>query len=233
VRRLAVALAALLLASPAPAAFAKAKPTLPLADRAAIDATLDVFVPAAIGRRNAVRAWPLATRTMRLGSDKGEWKNGFLPVTPFPVIGTSFHGWTLDSASKDRADIVLLVHLKKGAPLGGVSFNIAMRKVGGRWLVDSAVPAATFAAEGSDSKILAQPDFAPAGGPAYSTTPFSKTGRVAAKWVLIIPGILIGLILLTPVVVISAHRIKDGRVKRERRESDRDRVFRNLPERPN
>jgi hypothetical protein len=233
VRRLAVALAALLLGSLAPSAFAKAKPALPPADRAAINRTLDVFVPAAIGRRDSVRAWPLATRTMRLGSDKGEWRNGFLPVTPFPVIGASFHGWTIDAASKDHADIVLLVHLKKGAPVGAVAFNIAMRKIHGRWLVDSAVPAATFAAEGSDSKILAQPDFAPGGGSPYSTTPFSKTGRISAKWVLIIPGILFGLIVLTPIAVIFGHRIKDGRVRRERRESDRERVFRNLPERPN
>jgi hypothetical protein len=233
VRRFALALAALLLGCLAPAAFAKAKPTIPAVDRAAIDRTLDVFVPAAIGRHDSVRAWPLATKAMRLGSDKGEWRNGFLPVTPFPVVGASFHAWTLDSATKDRASIVLLVHLKKGSPLGAVSFNIAVRKVGGRWLVDSAAPAATFAAEGSDSKILAQPDFAPAGGPAYSKVPFSKTGRLSANWVLIIPGILIGLIILTPIAVIFGHRIKDGRVRRERRESDRGRVFRNLPERPN
>ena len=231
-RRLAVVLAALLLGSLAPTAFAKEKLTLPPADRAAINRTLDVFVPAAIGRRDSVRAWPLATRTMRLGSDRGEWRNGFLPVTPFPVIGTSFHEWTIDTASRDHADIVLLVHLKKGAPLSAVSFNIAMRRVGGRWLVDSAVPAATFAASGSDSKILAQPDFGPNGGPAYS-----KAGRLSArlpaKWVLIVPGVLIGLIILTPIAVIFGHRIKDGRVSRERRESDRERVFRNLPDRPN
>jgi hypothetical protein len=231
VRRLAVALAALLLGSLAPSAFATAKPTLPPADRAAINRTLDVFVPAAVGRRDSVRAWPLATRTMRLGSDKGEWKNGFLPVTPFPVIDRSFHGWTIDTASRDRADIVLLVHLKKGTPLSGVSFNIAMRRVGGRWLVDSAVPAATFAASGSDSKILAAPDFGPNGGA------YSKAGRLSAplsaKWLLIVPGILIGLIVLIPIVVIFGHRIKDGRVRRERKESDRERVFRNLPERPN
>ena len=230
-RRLAVALVALLLGSLAPSAFAKAKPALPPADRAAINRTLDVFVPAAVGRRDSVRAWPLATRKMRLGSDRGEWKNGFLPVTPFPVIDRSFHGWTIDTASRDRADIVLLVHLKKGAPLSGVSFNIAMRRVGGRWLVDSAVPAATFAASGSDSKILAAPDFGPNGGA------YSKVGRLSAplsaKWVLIVPGILIGLIVLTPIAVIFGHRIKDGRVRRERKESDRERVFRNLPERPN
>jgi hypothetical protein len=144
------------------------------------------------------------------------------------VIGTSFHGWTLDGVGKNRADIVLLVHLRRGAPLGAVSFDIAMRKVGGRWLVDSAVPAATFAPAGSDSKVLAQPDFAPQAGQA-----FSKSGRISAKWVLIIPGILLGLIVLTPIVVLGTHRLGDRRGRRERSEADRRRVFRNLPERPN
>ena len=227
-RRLAVALAVLLLGSFALPAFAKGKPSVPPVDRAGIDRTLDVFVPAAIGRRDSVRAWPLATRTMRLGSDKGEWKRGFLPVTPFPVIGTSFHGWTIDSATKDRADVVLLVHLKKGAPLGAVSFNIAMRKIHGRWLVDSAVPAATFSAPGSDSRILAQPDFAPQAGQA-----FSRSGRISSTWLLIVAGVLLGLVVVTPIVVIVGHGAKDRRVRRERAESDRERVFRNLPERPN
>jgi hypothetical protein len=232
-RRCAVAATLLLAAVVASSAYAKEKPTVAPADRAGIDRTLDVFVPAAIGRHDSARAWSLATRAMRLGSDLGEWKQGLLPVTPFPVIGTSFHGWTVDDATKNRADIVLLVHLRKGAPLGAVSFNLTMRKVGGRWLVDSAVPAATFASEGSDSKILAQPDFAPAGGPAYSKVAFSKTGRVSAKWILIIPGILFGLIVLTPIVVIVAHRLRDGRVRKSTSEEDRRRVFRNLPERPN
>jgi hypothetical protein len=210
-----------------PAATAHAKPTLPPADRAAINRTLDVFVPAAIGRRHSERAWLLATATMRLGSDRATWAQGSLPVTPFPIIGKSFHGWTVDRVGKGRADIELLVHLRKGAPLGAVSFNIAMRKIAGRWLVDSAVPAATFAPAGSDSKVLAQPDFAPQPGQA-----FSKTGRISAKWVLIIPGILLGLIVLTPFVVISAHRLRDRRVRRDRVEIDRQRVFKKLPDRP-
>jgi hypothetical protein len=206
---------------------AKATSTVSPADRAAINRLLDVFVPAAIGRRQSARAWPLATASMRLGSDRREWTQGFLPVTPFPVIGSSFHGWTIDRVAKGRADIVLLVHLRKGAPLGAVSFDIGLRKIGGRWLVDSAVPAATFSAAGSDSQILAQPDFAPSGGKA-----FSKTGRISQKWVLIIPAILFGLIVLTPVVVLTAHRHRDRRVRRGRAESDRQRVFENLSERP-
>jgi hypothetical protein len=45
-------------------------------------------------------------------------------MPPFPVNGSSFHGWTVDWAAKGQADIVLLVHLRKGAALGVVSFNI-------------------------------------------------------------------------------------------------------------
>ena len=227
-RRTALALVVAVILVAWSASTAGAKATLSPSDRAAINRTLDVFVPAAIGRRHSERAWPLATAAMRLGSDRASWAQGILPVTPFPVIGKTFHGWTVDRVAKNRADIVLLVHLRKGAPLGAVSVNLTMRKIGGRWLVDSAVPAATFAPAGSDSKVLAQPDFAPQAGQA-----FSKTGRISAKWVLIIPGILLGLIVLTPIAVLSAHRIGDRRRRRERHEEDRRRVFRNLPERPN
>jgi hypothetical protein len=228
VRRTALALVVAVIVVGWSASIADAKATLSPSDRAAINRTLDVFVPAAIGRRHSERAWPLATAAMRLGSDRASWAQGILPVPPFPVIGKTFHGWTVDRVTKNRADIVLLVHLRKGAPLGAVSVNFTMRRIGGRWLVDSAVPAATFAPAGSDSKVLAQPDFAPQGGQA-----FSKTGRISAKWVLIIPGILLGLIVLTPIAVLSAHRIGDRRRRRERNEEDRRRVFRNLPERPN
>jgi hypothetical protein len=221
-----VALVAVLLGI-APSAVAKPKTTVPPVDRAAIDRTLDVFVPAAIGRRHAERAWLLATAKLRLGGDRASWAQGTLPVTPFAIVGASFHGWTVDRFAGNRADLVLLVHLRKGAPLGAVSFDIGMKKIDGRWLVDSAVPAATFAPAGSDSKVLAQPDFAPQPGQA-----FSKTGRISAKWVLIIPGILLGLIVLTPVVVIGGHRLGDRRRRRERNEEDRRRVFRNLPDGP-
>jgi hypothetical protein len=186
-------------------------------DRAGIDRTLDVFVPSAIGRRDSAASWPLVTAKMRVGSDKASWTKGFLPVPPFPVIGKTFHGWTVNRVHPGQVDITLLVHLKKGAPLGAVSFDVTMRRLHGRWLVDSAVPAATFAPAGSDSKVLAQPDFAPQGGQA-----FSKTGRISQKWVLIIPGVLLGLIVLTPIAVITAHRVRDRKVRR-RNDDDQDR----------
>jgi hypothetical protein len=224
VRSLLAILAATLAVSTPPAAGA---PALSPADRAGIDRTLDVFVPAAIARRHPERAWALATAAMHLGGDRAEWAQGSLPVPPFPVVGTTFHAWTVDSLGPRRADIVLLVHLRKGAPLGAVSFDIALRKVHERWLVDSAVPAATFAAPDADSQVLAQPDFAPGSGQA-----FSRTGRISEKWVLIVPGILFGLIVLVPVGILVLHHVRDRRARLRVWESDRRRVFRNLPDRP-
>jgi hypothetical protein len=200
--------------------------TISPADRAGIDRTLDVFVPAAIARRHPERAWPLATAAMHLGGDRTGWAQGSLPVVPFPVTGTSFHGWTVDRARPGRVDIVLLVHLRKGAPLGAVSFDIAMRRMHGRWLVDSAVPAATFAGAGSDSQILAQPDFAPGGG-----QPFATTGRISPEWALIIPGIIFGLIVLVPVSVGTAYRLRARGARRRAAEDDRRGVLRTLPDR--
>jgi hypothetical protein len=219
------ALAAAVLSGAAVPPAARAA-TISPADRAAIDHVLDVFIPAAVARRHPERAWPLATAAMHLGGDRAGWAHGSLPVPPFPVAGTSFHGWTVDRALPGRADLVLLVHLRKGAPLGAVSIDIAMRKIHGRWLVDSAIPAATFSPAGADSQILAQPDFAPSGG-----QPFSRTGRISEKWVLIIPGVLFALIVLTPVAVFVGHRLRDRRARRQAAESDHQRVFRSLPER--
>src|SRR3954468_6891514 len=117
-----------------------AAPKLPAADRAAIDRTLDVFVPAAIGRDHSERAWALTTPAMHSGGTLADWRQGLLPVQPFPVIGTSFHGWTIDHQGRDTADIALLVHLRKGndLDLGAASFDLTMKRLHGRWLVDSA-----------------------------------------------------------------------------------------------
>jgi hypothetical protein len=130
------------------------------ADRAAIDQTLDVFVPAAVARRHSERAWKLATAAMHVGGTRAGWARGDLPIPPFPVAGTTFHGWTVDTVRPDQADIVLLLHARAGADVGAVSFDVRMSRVGRHWLVDSFVPAASFAPAGSVSRITAAPDFA-------------------------------------------------------------------------
>ena len=179
-------------------------------DRAAIDATLDVFVPAALFRVRSGRAWPLATPAMHAGTTRASWVRGDLPVVPFPGRGRTFHDWTVSSTAPGVAHLSLLVHPRPGAKVGAVYCDITMRKVRGRWLVDSFVPAASFAAPGEVSSMTAAADFGPgSGGPA-----FSKSGRIGESWVLVVPGVLAGLIVLVPLAVLLAHRRRDRRAAR-------------------
>jgi hypothetical protein len=181
------------------------------ADRAAINRTLDAFVPTAVARSHSERAWTLATRAMHAGGTRAGWVRGELPVAPFPAAGRTFHGWTVDAVRPGAVDLVLLLHPRKGANAGPISFDVTMRKVGGRWLVDSFVPAAVFAAPGEDSAIQAAPDFAP--GPA--APPFSKSGRIGEDWALIVPAVLAGLIVFVPLLVLIMHRRRDRRAVRQ------------------
>jgi hypothetical protein len=206
-RLAAATLAAAGLAALTPAAGLAA---LSAADRAAIDRTLDVFVPAALDRRHSERAWALATPALHVGGTRAGWARGELPVMPFPAAGTHFHGWTVDAARPGAVDIVLLVHPRKGARVGAVSFDVRMRKARGRWLVDSFVPAAFFAAPGSVSHMLAAPDLAP--GPA--APPYGERGRIGRNWVLVVGGTLLGVVLLAPVLVLVAHRLRNRRAAR-------------------
>src|SRR5436853_5286807 len=95
-RRLLLPLLGLLVfAAPAHAAPAR----LTAADRAAIDRTLDVFVPAAIARRHPERAFAVVTPKLRQATTRAQWARGNLPVSPYPAVGKRFHGWTIDLAS--------------------------------------------------------------------------------------------------------------------------------------
>lgn len=205
------------------AASASAAPKLPADDRAAIDRTLDVFVPAAIGRVHSERAWPVTTAAMHRGGTLADWRQGLLPVQPFPVIGTTFHGWTLDRAGRDRADVVLLIHLRKGNDLnlGAVSFDLTMRKLHRRWLVDAAVVAATFADHG---KILAANDFGANSSPdPYSQVKGGLHSGLPTGLIYAIPGVLLGLVILVPLGIVLLHRRRD---KIPVSDARRERVFR-------
>src|SRR3954452_24606082 len=97
-------------AAAALAAPAVAAPKLTPADRASIDRALDVFAPAAIGRAHSERAWRVTSPAMHRGSTLADWRQGLLSVQPFPVIGKTFHGWTVDRVGRTSADVVLLTH---------------------------------------------------------------------------------------------------------------------------
>jgi hypothetical protein len=135
------------LASPAQAAA----PRLTSADRAAIDRTLDVFVPAAIARRHPERAFAVVTPRLRQDTKRAQWARGNLPVSPYPAVGRRFHGWTIDMTSRDYAMIDTQLRPPTRSKLEMTNWTIELRKIRGRWLVDSALPTAFFPRKGSGS----------------------------------------------------------------------------------
>ena len=118
--------------------------TLTPAMRRAIDTTLDAFVPAAVDRRDPDAAWRLAGPGLRSASTLRDWRAGELPVQPFPVAGTRFHGWRALSTTRDRVALDLLLHPRAEARVGPIAVAIDLVRDDDRWLVDAFYTTAVF-----------------------------------------------------------------------------------------
>src|SRR6266704_1633075 len=116
---------------------------LPQAEREAINRTLDRFVDSAVKRHDVAASWNLVTPEMRAGVSRSAWNKGNLPVIPYPAGGTTFHDWTIDSASATEVDFELMLPSEKSKS-DSIQFNGTMRKQQGSWLVDSFNPSATI-----------------------------------------------------------------------------------------
>ena len=171
----AAAILALVLAG---SATAKISP----ADRAAINRTLDGFVNHALTRKDVDAAWNLVTPDLRTGITRKSWDAGNVPVIPYPAAGKTHHEWTVDSATPTQVNFELIVPAAKTAD-SSIQFYGTMRKIGGRWLVDSFNPSATF---GGGAVVGAQ-DFAPQqnGGPG------TGVATLGSVWI-VVPAALIG-----------------------------------------
>jgi hypothetical protein len=130
-----IAVLALVLAAPATAA------TVSPADRAAVNQTLDAFVNSAIKRKNVSASFDLVTPNMRYGVTRADWNTGDLPVYPFPAQGKTFHNWTVDFVKPNDIGIELMLSSSKD---NSIQYFGEVKKLHGRWLVDSFSPSATF-----------------------------------------------------------------------------------------
>jgi hypothetical protein len=162
------------------------------ADRRAIDATLDRFVTAAVLRKNPGSAYDVATPALRGDTSRAEWAKGDLPVFPFPAHG-NFHGITLTwSYPGDVGADLHLISRDQTAEIGAITYSVNLKRMRGRWLVDSFVPSATFTAArpGQQAKVRAQADFGPG-----AAVPVKAQARLGGEWFLL-PGVVLGLLLL-------------------------------------
>jgi hypothetical protein len=181
-------LAALVLAAPAGAA------QLSRADRQAINRTLDAFVASAVKRHDAGASYDLVTPQLRAGTSRAAWAKGSLPVYPYPARGTSFHDWTIDYVLRNDVAFELMFQPGRGSKLDPIAFSGEVKKIRGRWLVDSFYPAATFAAHGA--KVVGPRDFT-----AQTYGNDAGESRLSAVW-FAVPGVLIAGILLVPLAML-------------------------------
>jgi hypothetical protein len=195
-------LLALLLAGPASAG------RISQSERRAINRTIDAFVNTAVKRQNVDAAWNLVTPEVRAGVSRSAWDAGNLPVYPYRAGGTTFHEWTVDSATANEVDFELMVPSAKSKS-DSIQFNGTMRRLHGRWLVDSFNPSATFAAGGT---VVGPHDFAASQGGGGG----KGVARLGSAWIAL-PAVLIGAAILFLLGWLLFALMRNRRARREYR----------------
>ena len=142
---------------------------LSAADRKAISASIDTFVNHAVKRQNVGASYDVVAPELRAGMTRKEWAKGDIPAYPYPARG-AVHGWTILYVTRDEVAANLILRPKPGVKMRGILFNIYLRPVHGKWLVDSFMPAATINTElfGGAARVTSVRDFSPgeqSGGP--------------------------------------------------------------------
>jgi hypothetical protein len=183
------ALTACLVAVPANAAQ-----RLSARDRAEISAAIDAFVNHAVRRENPAAAYGVLDAQLRGGLSRQQWAKSILGVYPYPARDLH-HPWNLNyyEGNEVGADLMLQPPLSN-TKVGPIMFKIYVDHIGGRWLVDSFMPTATFAPlNASKTKVRSVRDFSPqAAGDSSAPT---GEGRISTAY-LLVPFGLIGAAIL-------------------------------------
>jgi hypothetical protein len=185
------------LAAPTPAAAATAK--IPSDDLRAIRVVLRSWVPDVIGRRNPLAAYGLATDALRSTTTRAQWKQGDLPVTPYPADPENF-GLKPILVTPDDVIFDLMLQPRKGSNAGVAVYTTEVQLVNGRWLVASMYPTAQFAAPGDQRSITAAPDLGPHKQGVHQRTVLGNGWMLALIAVILVP------LAAVPVALVVAWR---------------------------
>ena len=164
-------------------------------DRRAIDATLDQFIPAAVGKSSGATAWRLAGPELKAASTRKQWLRGSTPVQYFPVAGKTFHGWTTTYVSRNSVDFNLLVEPKPHTRYGSWVYAGEVVRRNSHWLVNRLYPTAMMRPVRGSQHEIGPADF---GAPAASGATTTGHARLSGTWLLAIVG-MICLALLFPI----------------------------------
>ena len=140
---------------------AQAAPRLSPGEKRAIDATLQRFLAAAVQRHDLAASYDLVTPALRTGISRRAWANGTTRVMAYPARTPRPYGWTLDFAQPNDVMVDLLLQPRPRARVGPMIFTIELKRLHGRWLVDSFTPSASFAGAGRTGSMKAFGDYGP------------------------------------------------------------------------
>jgi hypothetical protein len=204
---------------PVPAQVAETvRRTLGAADRRAIDATLDRFLPAGMERRDAATAWKLAGPELRSGSTLAQWRAGTSPIPYYLPRETTFHEWRTIEVGRRYVVFNLLLHSRHPRRIGSYVFSGQVVKQHGRWLVNRLYTIAIMnPPQYTTTHELGPADYASAGAHGHGSPDKPLLGHVGIAPAL---GIL-ALVLLVPLSIGGVAVVRARRWRRHVRASDR------------
>jgi hypothetical protein len=179
--------------------------------RRAVNETLVAFVRTGVTRSDPAAAWELTTPEMRAGIARTDWDNGELPVLPFPANLSSVDDWTVITSYPGDLTVDLMLQPRAGAQRGPIAFAIELKRREGRWLVDSMVPEQAFGPSGPSAAPKPLPKNFKGKEPKARLSPLY----------FIIPGAVLGLIVLVPLSVALLGLLRARRIEQRYR---RDRL---------
>ena len=185
------------------------------ADKRKIDALLDRFVPAAIGRKDPEASYDMVTKSLHEGLSRDQWKTGEIPVYPYDALGTRFHDWTVFLSFANEVELDLLLQPKHPDKIGSAVLRIDVKRHQGRdWLVDFIYPVEIHSpiVGGEREAAPATPSAIPGRTQKRSE---NEIDAAVSPWWFIVLGTVGALVLLGPLVFLGLRWRRHRRAKRE------------------
>jgi hypothetical protein len=179
--------------------------------RREINETLNRFVPAAVLRRDTMEAYELATPNLRAGASREEWEQGEIPVFP-AAVRPPYNGWLLNYSIQNNVNVDLMLKTtKQEKEISAYSYNVDLKRIGGRWRVESFYPVAQFRRTSLENgtKVVASYDFVPLQYQGASGTNEDEK-RLFTLAVLSIPALGLALVAL----LFAAQYLRNRRAER-------------------
>jgi hypothetical protein len=174
--------------------------------RRAVNETLVAFVRTGVTRSDPAAAWVLTTPEMRSGIARTDWNKGDLPVLPFQANLASVDDWTVITSYPGDLTVDMMLQPRAGAKMGPIAFAVELKKREGRWLVDSMVPEQAFGPSATAAPKPLPPNF-------KGKEPKARLSPLY----FIVPGALLGLVVLVPLSIALFHLVRTRRIERRYR----------------